>query len=71
MKSTDMFKLAKIDTTMKAISFAQECGLEILFSPKYRRSTLEKLFARVLGMELTDEDMKMLLSVIPFFNELY
>ena len=71
MKSTDMFKLAKIDITMKAISFAQECGMEILFSPKYRRRTLEMLFLRELCLELTDEDMEMLLTVIPFFDKLH
>lgn len=71
MKSTELFKMMKINVTMRAIWFAHECGLDIIFSPRYRRMTLEKLFIRVLGMELTDEDMEMLLAVIPFFDKLY
>lgn len=71
MELTELFKIEKIHVTMRAVWFAHECGLDILFSPRYRKMTLEKLFAKVLGMKLTNEDMEMLLAVIPFFDKLY
>ena len=71
MKRTEMFELFKIALVMRAVAIANECGLEMLFSQKYRKRTIEKLFVDMGFGELTEHDMNMLLSVVPFFDKLH